>query len=78
MAFHANGIWRRTYELSKQLQDLHIDAALLSGTHFKPHERFFIPNYHFYQTRKANAFPATMQTYAICAIRTFDKGEACS
>jgi hypothetical protein len=24
--------------------------ALLSETHLKPHERFFIPNYHFYGT----------------------------
>jgi hypothetical protein len=24
--------------------------ALLSETHLKPHERIFIPNYHFYQT----------------------------
>jgi hypothetical protein len=45
IAFNANGIWRRRYELSKQLQDLHIDVALLSGTHINPHERFFIPNY---------------------------------
>jgi hypothetical protein len=35
---------------SKHLQDLHIDAALLSKTHLKPHERFFIPNYRFYRT----------------------------
>jgi hypothetical protein len=34
----------------KQLQDLHIDVALLSETHLKPHERFFIPNYHVYRT----------------------------
>jgi hypothetical protein len=37
-------------ELSKQLQDLHIDVALLSETHLKPHERFRVPNYHFYRT----------------------------
>jgi hypothetical protein len=43
-------IWRQRYELRKQLQDLYVDVALVSGTHFKPHERFFIPNYHFYQT----------------------------
>jgi exonuclease III len=55
IAFNANGIWRRSYELSKQLQDLHIDVALLLETHLKPHERFFIPNYHFYQTDR---FPA--------------------
>jgi exonuclease III len=54
IAFNANGIGRQCYELSKQLQDLHIDVALLSETHLKPHERFFIPNYHFYQ---ADCFP---------------------
>jgi hypothetical protein len=35
IAFNANGIWRRYYELSEQLQDLHIDVALLSDTHKK-------------------------------------------
>jgi hypothetical protein len=25
-------------------------VALLSETHLKPHERFFIPNYHYYRT----------------------------
>jgi exonuclease III len=49
-AFNANGIGRQRYELSKQLQEQRIDVALLSETHLKPHERFFIPNYHFYQT----------------------------
>jgi hypothetical protein len=42
--------WRWHCELSKQLKDLHIDVALLSETHLKPLEWFFIPNYHFYQT----------------------------
>jgi hypothetical protein len=50
MALNANGIWRKRYELSKQLQDLHIDVALFSETHLKPRERFHIPNYHFYRT----------------------------
>jgi hypothetical protein len=50
ISFKANGIWGRHYELSKQLQDLHIDVSLLSETHLKPHETFFIPNYHFYRT----------------------------
>jgi hypothetical protein len=50
IAFNANGIGRQRYELSKQLQDLHVDVALFSKTHLKPHERFFIPNYHFYRT----------------------------
>jgi hypothetical protein len=47
IAFNANGIGRQRYEPSKQLQDLHVDAALFSETYLKPHERFFIPNYHF-------------------------------
>jgi exonuclease III len=50
IAFNANGIRRQRYELSKQLQDLHIDVALLLETHLKPYERFHIPNYHFYRT----------------------------
>jgi exonuclease III len=41
IAFNANGIRSQRYELSKQLQDLNIDVALLSETHLKPHERFF-------------------------------------
>jgi exonuclease III len=35
IAFNVNGIWRQRYELSKQLQDLHIDVALFSETHLK-------------------------------------------
>jgi hypothetical protein len=46
----SNVIWSQHYELSKHLQDLHIDVALLSETHLKPHERFFIPSCHFYHT----------------------------
>jgi hypothetical protein len=46
---NANGIGRQRYELSKELEDLHTDVALFSETHLKPHERFFIPNYHFYR-----------------------------
>jgi hypothetical protein len=49
IALNANGIRRQRYELSKQLQDLHVDVALFSGTHLKPHERFHIPNYNFYR-----------------------------
>jgi hypothetical protein len=41
---------RQRYAISKQLQDLHVDVALFSETHLKPNERFFISNYHFYQT----------------------------
>jgi hypothetical protein len=29
---------------------LHIDVALFSEANFKAHERFFIPNFHFYRT----------------------------
>jgi hypothetical protein len=51
------------------MQGLHIDVTLLSVKHLQPHERFIIPNYHFYQTdcflgRKSrtaeNAFPITL------------------
>jgi hypothetical protein len=48
-AFNTNGIGRQRYELSKQLRDLHVDVALLSETHLKHHERFFIPNFQFYR-----------------------------
>jgi hypothetical protein len=41
---------RQRYELSKQLQDLHVNVAFFSETHLKPRERFFIANYHFYRT----------------------------
>jgi exonuclease III len=50
ITFNANGIRRQRYELSKQLQDLHLDVALFSETHLEPHERFFIPNYLLYRT----------------------------
>ena len=50
VAFNANGISRQRHEFSKQLQDQKIDVALLSETHLKPHERFYIPNYFFYRT----------------------------
>jgi hypothetical protein len=48
IAFNANGIWKLFCELSKQLQDLHTDVSLLSEKYFKPNDRLFIPNYHFY------------------------------
>jgi hypothetical protein len=38
---------RELYELSKQLQDLHVDVALSSEAHLKSHERFFISIYNF-------------------------------
>jgi hypothetical protein len=47
IAFNANGISKQRYELSKQLQDLHIAVALFSETHLKLCERFCIANYHF-------------------------------
>jgi hypothetical protein len=50
IALSVNGIRRERYELSNQLQNLHIDVALLSETNLKPHERLFISNYHFYWT----------------------------
>jgi hypothetical protein len=43
---------RQRFELSKHLKKLHTNVALLSDTHLKPHERFFIPNYHIYQTNR--------------------------
>jgi hypothetical protein len=49
IAFNANGIGRQRYELSKLLQDLHVDVALFSETHIEAHERFYIPNYNFYR-----------------------------
>jgi exonuclease III len=49
LAFNANGIGRQRYELSRQLQDLHVDVALFSETQLKSHERFFIPNFQIYR-----------------------------
>jgi exonuclease III len=49
ISFNANGIGRQRHVLSKQLQDLHIDVALFSETHPKPHEKFFITNYYVYR-----------------------------
>jgi hypothetical protein len=39
-------------------------VALLSETHLKPHERFFIPNYHFYQPDR---FPRRKGGIAVAA-----------
>jgi exonuclease III len=50
IAFNANGNMKQLYEVSKQLQDLHVDVALFSETNLKTHERFFISKYHFYGT----------------------------
>jgi hypothetical protein len=46
IVLNASAIARQCYELSKQLQELHIDMALLSEIRLKHHERFSIPNYH--------------------------------
>jgi hypothetical protein len=35
MSFNVNGIGWQRYEFSKQLQDLHTDAALFSETHYE-------------------------------------------
>jgi hypothetical protein len=48
--FNANDIMKQCYELSKQLQDLHVAVALFSDTDLKSHERLFISNFHFYLT----------------------------
>jgi hypothetical protein len=52
IAFDANGTGRQRCELSKQLQVLYIHVALFAVARLKPHERFFIPNYHFYRTAR--------------------------
>jgi hypothetical protein len=81
IVFHANAIWRRRYELCKQLRNLYRRVALLSETHLKPHEKFLFQIIAFIglaASREEKVFPITMQTYAICGIRTFNKGEAYS
>jgi hypothetical protein len=50
LAFNANGISRHRCELTKQLNDLHIDVTVLSETYRKPYDRFFIPDCQFYRT----------------------------
>jgi hypothetical protein len=37
-----------------------VDVALLSETHLKPHERFFIPNYNFYRLTASRAKKAEL------------------
>jgi hypothetical protein len=49
-ASNANGVGKQLFEVSKQLQGRHIDVVLPSETNLKPHEIYFIPNYHFYRT----------------------------
>jgi predicted secreted protein len=60
-AFNVNGTDRQCYELSKQLQDLHTDAAHFSETHLKPNERFSIPNYTFINLTTTWAEKAELQ-----------------
>jgi exonuclease III len=50
ITFNANGIGRQSLEVSKQLQDSHIDVVLFSETYLKSHERFYNRNYYFYRT----------------------------
>jgi hypothetical protein len=69
-----NGIWWQRYELSKQLQYLQIDVALLSETHLKSHERFFIANYHFHRTDR---FPERKDGTAIAVIKTYRPASPC-
>jgi hypothetical protein len=60
---NANGIWKQCYELSKQLQDLRIDVALLSETHLKPKESILFPIITFIRliaSQEKKAFPTTM------------------
>jgi hypothetical protein len=78
-AFNANGIWKRRYEISTQLQNLHIDVALFSETYLKPHERFIIPSYHFYRTDRLSGRKSIPHNHVdlkyICVVRTLGKGE---
>jgi hypothetical protein len=50
VTFIANDSERQDYELSKELQHIHIDVALLSETSLKLHERFYIPNFQLHRT----------------------------
>jgi len=54
VALNVNCIGRQRYELSRQLQNHHIDVTSFSEKHLKPHENFFIPNFHIHQT---DSFP---------------------
>jgi hypothetical protein len=62
MAFDANFIRKQRLALSRQLQDLCVDVALLSQTHLKPHERVFFYNYSVYWTDR---FPNLKEGTAI-------------
>jgi hypothetical protein len=66
---------RQRYELSKQLQDLHVDVALFSETHLKSRKRFLFQITNFIETtttlaekeelrmRLEEAFRIAMYTY---------------
>jgi hypothetical protein len=49
VAFNANSIGRKTYELRKEMQDLKTHVAFFTEAHPKPHIKFYIPNYHIYR-----------------------------
>jgi hypothetical protein len=66
IAFNPNSTCRHHYELSKQVQGLHIDVALISETYLKSHKTFFIPNYHFYQ---ADHFPGRKHRTAVAVTK---------
>jgi hypothetical protein len=68
IVFNANCVWKQRYEISKQVQDVKIDVALLSETHLKLHERFFIPNYRFYWTDR---FPGGKGGTAVAVRKAF-------
>jgi hypothetical protein len=48
IAFNANHTRRQRYALSKQMQDLYLDVALVSETRLKPHDGFLISNDNLY------------------------------
>jgi hypothetical protein len=54
LAFNNNGIGKQAYGVRKQLQGLNREKILFSETHLKHHMTFYIPNYDFYQTDRAD------------------------
>jgi hypothetical protein len=68
VAFNANGIWRRSYELSRQLQDLHYMWLFsqrrisnpMRGSSFK-----MITYIGLAAFREEKAFPTRMKSYAM-------------
>jgi hypothetical protein len=57
--FNRNGIWRRRYDFGKQLQDLHINVALLSEINLKSHAKLSLLS-GLMASREEEAFPITM------------------